>query len=760
MATLALSVAGSAVGFAVGGPFGPAVGRGLGALAGAYIDSQLFAPKKKAPPQGPRIEDLSVTVASYGQPIALAFGQKVRAGGVIIWNTDLVETPTTVRVKSGGKGGSRRQTTTTFSYSISVAVMLCEGEIDGVDQIYGDGKLIWDAAVGPAVGVDAIRVYPGTATQLADSFIASIEGAANAPAYRRVAYVVLQGLQLANHGNRLPRLEFVFRPGQESVAGAIAALAARAGLDTCDVASVTAPLPGYVVARQTSARAAIEELMQAYGLVGAAVPGGVTIKPRGVCGGGGMDAENLGTGSERPTEGDAWRMARAQPSDIPREITLQFIDSARDYQPSAVRSQRQDGLGESSAAFSLAVVLDPDTAQARVEQMHADQIATRNTVDGLFLPPSFSQIRPGDSVDVALDGIPRRITLTKATTGANMLVEVAGTEELAGTWLPYAAIAEKPTVPVQTPPAIVNTVLHLMDIPLLTAADDDPGFYYAVSGGNGWRSAAVLRSADGVDYSEIGYQNLAALAGTCQTTLPAGSWLTLDEASTLDVLMLQDDDELESVTDADLFNGANGALVGDEIVQFATATLIAPRTYRLSRFLRGRLGTDHHIATHAAAERFVLLSGLAGVERIADGIALRNATRQYKAVSLYQDAASVTAQPFANTCVGLRPYSPVNVLGARDGGGNLTVAWTRRSRIPTPMFFATPPLGEASELYEVEIMNGGTVVRTITGLTSPAATYTAAQQTADFGTLQPSVSVRVYQISATVGRSVARAATV
>jgi hypothetical protein len=48
-------------------------------------------------------------------------------------------------------------------------------------------------------------------------------------------------------------------------------------------------------------------------------------------------------------------------------------------------------------------------------------------------------------------------------------------------------------------------------------------------------------------------------------------------------------------------------------------------------------------------------------------------------------------------------------------------------------------------------MNGASVVRTLTSSTA-AVTYTAAQQTADFGAPQSSYTVRVYQISASYGR--------
>mgnify|MGYP000322962677 CR=1 FL=1 len=65
------------------------------------------------------------------------------------------------------------------------------------------------------------------------------------------------------------------------------------------------------------------------------------------------------------------------------------------------------------------------------------------------------------------------------------------------------------------------------------------------------------------------------------------------------------------------------------------------------------------------------------------------------------------------------------------------------------------PLGEDSEEYELEVYDGAgyaTVLRTLTGLATPEATYTAAQQTTDFGAPQSTVYVRVYQISAAIGR--------
>ena len=69
------------------------------------------------------------------------------------------------------------------------------------------------------------------------------------------------------------------------------------------------------------------------------------------------------------------------------------------------------------------------------------------------------------------------------------------------------------------------------------------------------------------------------------------------------------------------------------------------------------------------------------------------------------------------------------------------------------------PLGEESERYEVEIYSGLTLKRTLTA-TSPTVAYSAAQQVTDFGSAQSSVSVKVYQLSAVVGRGYPAAASI
>jgi hypothetical protein len=88
----------------------------------------------------------------------------------------------------------------------------------------------------------------------------------------------------------------------------------------------------------------------------------------------------------------------------------------------------------------------------------------------------------------------------------------------------------------------------------------------------------------------------------------------------------------------------------------------------------------------------------------------------------------------------------------------VTFEWIRRSRLEADSWVGEVPLSEEREAYAVDILNGAAVVRTIeTAL--PSAQYAAADEIADFGATQPNLTIRVAQLSATVGRGFAAQAT-
>ena len=217
--------------------------------------------------------------------------------------------------------------------------------------------------------------------------------------------------------------------------------------------------------------------------------------------------------------------------------------------------------------------------------------------------------------------------------------------------------------------------------------------------------------------------------------------------------------QLASVSDTALFAGANAAAVRRpdgawEVLQFANAELISDRTYALSRLLRGQAGTEWAMAAPLpAGAPFVLLDQ--HIVAIASGIDSLERALQLRIVAAGHGHADPTALalPLTPKATALRPLAPVHLKAARAAGG-VRFSWVRRTRIDGDNWVGEVPLGEDSEQYVLDILSGPTVVRSLI-VTAPMALYAGADELSDFGAPQSSLSVRVTQLSATVGRGIA-----
>jgi len=217
MATILFSAAGAAVGGSVGGTLAGlssvAVGRAVGATLGRVVDQKILGSGAQAVETG-KVDRFRLTNAGEGDPISQLYG-RLRLGGQVIWASDFEEISAT---SGGGKGGSSQPRTTEYSYSVNLAIALCEGEILRVGRIWADGEEI--------ASVDLnMTVYTGSKDQQPDPLMEAIEGTGMVPAYRGTAYVVMEALSLQQFGNRLPQFSFeVVRAEQRGAPGATHAL--------------------------------------------------------------------------------------------------------------------------------------------------------------------------------------------------------------------------------------------------------------------------------------------------------------------------------------------------------------------------------------------------------------------------------------------------------------------------------------------------------------------------------------------------------
>ncbi len=209
MATILLSAAGAALGAGFGGTVlglsGAVIGRAIGATLGRVIDQRLMGAGSEAIEVG-RVDRFRLMGASEGSSVAQIWG-RMRVGGQVIWATEFQENAR----QSGGKGAPKPKTTS-YSYSVSIGVALCEGQITRVGRVWADGLEIAPDSIN-------MRVYTGSEAQLPDPKITAVEGAGFAPAYRGIAYVVIEDLELSSYGNRVPQFTFeVVRAAQGAFA--------------------------------------------------------------------------------------------------------------------------------------------------------------------------------------------------------------------------------------------------------------------------------------------------------------------------------------------------------------------------------------------------------------------------------------------------------------------------------------------------------------------------------------------------------------
>ena len=200
---IALTIAGGAVGLFFGQP-------GLGATAGGIL-GQLISPNKKpklplASNDSLPLPDISIQTASYGQIIPLHFGRN-RLGGQIIWAKPIT-----------AKGSI---------YYASFAVAFCQGEISGFGKIWCDSVLFYDdtpaalpmGVYASKIRARSIRFYLGSETQLPDFLIEADIGQGKTPAYRNLAYIVFEELNLSQLGNRIPQISTEVLTHQKKPAG-------------------------------------------------------------------------------------------------------------------------------------------------------------------------------------------------------------------------------------------------------------------------------------------------------------------------------------------------------------------------------------------------------------------------------------------------------------------------------------------------------------------------------------------------------------
>jgi len=518
-----------------------------------------------------------------------------------------------------------------------------------------------------------------------------------------------------------------------------------------------------VITALEAPRASISTLARHFGFDAIESEGRIRFLMRGRIAGLSITPDNMVAPAS--AQGDVMELTRAQETELPQALKWQVARADEDYDAAQVEARRitVDTTRIASEAFPMAV--PPEEAERRCRRALMEAWVGRESA--VFrLPPSRLALDPCDVILLDHDGRLTEMRLASIADSDLRSVDAVRQDRAVYDLPP----GDPRPASLSTPMVFGAPDVILLDLPQLR--EDQPAHRpFAATHAKPWPGEmAVYRSAATDGFALLTTFGGRARIGVLAESFYAGPVSRFDLGNALVVDLFSG--TLESVTDITLLGGANALAVETgagqwEIIQAGNAELIAPERYRLTRLLRGQRGTENAVVSLVpiGARVIVLDATLASMPIAEADLGLPWNWRIGPASKPVSDDTFV-AIPFTPDGAGLRPFSVAHVeqpwRSARNPG-DLTIRWTRRSRslAADNSGMGDVPLAEDSETYEVDILDGSVVKRSLTTATN-SALYTAAQQTADWGApLGPgqTLSIRIFQLSALIGRGSGRSVT-
>jgi hypothetical protein len=749
------------------------LGASIGMALGGAID-----PPKGPTVSGPRLSDLTMQTNAYGAVIPRCYGT-ISVTGNILWieNNALKETITRNKSGgSGGKGGGGKKSATTsvsYSYSATFAVGLCQGPITGVRRIWISGNLIYDAGSSDPATITAsnaaatgFAIYLGTDAQSPDARMQATLGVANTPAFRGLAYIVFYDFQLAKYGNSLSGAQVKVEVVQaasitlDSVVSAECLLGLPLVSGDIDVSALSGNVVrGYRIASAAAIRGFIEPLQTAWPFdvrqhgyqIQFVFRGGASVVT--------IPASDLDARESSQNPGVQITTNREVDAQMPQRVAIQYIDLDREYDIGGQYAERMTTNTANLLTKDLPIVLTATEAAGKAEVLLYLMWLERFDLS-FALPPTYNHLEPGDVVTLTTPEGPVLLRLTEINYTSDGRVECKAKFSSSAVYTP-TAIGATPAV---TGPTTIIPVgpssYDLLDLPMILSLQSGGCFVAAMRGTlTGWEGGSLFSSTDaGASWIDL-YDVVApgSTMGVASNSLSSVDHRSVDSGSLLSVTL--SNGALSSVTRAQMLAGANHLAYGAdgrwEIIAAQTCTWVSGTSYVLSNLLRGRYGTEWAMGLHASGDALILLDA-DEVALIVSSTAAIGQPRLYRGITFDQDISTDGNRTFTYQGVNFKPYAPIYLTGAVDPSSNdWSLSWLARTRIVSGWRdYVYAESGESIEQYVVEIFADGTyaVLKRVLTVSTRAATYVSADQVSDFGANQSTLYLKIYQLSATVGR--------
>lgn len=462
----------------------------------------------------------------------------------------------------------------------------------------------------------------------------------------------------------------------------------------------------------------------------------------------------LGTTEDGQDPGDPFPLTRAQDADLASSVSVSYINPDFDYQTGTEKYRRQVTESQNDQTVDLVIATNSDHAMSVSMRICLNAYSERNK-RSCKVPRKYSRYSAGDGVTIeypeGTHGLYRLISVKDTGLSIEWECVPADSELFAITAVGATGYVGQEVTGLAPP-----TNMVLLDSPIMRDADNNAGLYVAAEGyGPGWRGYTLLVGDDDTDLQERGSVTTSATIGFAESALGNWSYNMLDGQNS--VVLNIGDGELNSTTEALLMTSrVNLALIGNdgrwEAIQFMTASSLGSGRFLIYGLLRGLYGTERFRGTHEANDKFVLMT-TAGMLRPNQDVGSLGQDKKYRPISIGRSRDSAPSQTFANTGIGLLPYSPWDPRKSKAASNDQTITWERRSRLSTNALRGIVPLGEATESYSIEFYTSSaftTLAGTLTS-TTKTLTITSAQQTAFGLTPGATLYVHIRQVSDVVG---------
>lgn len=473
--------------------------------------------------------------------------------------------------------------------------------------------------------------------------------------------------------------------------------------DSSELAGIT--VRGYTIAREASAKDCLGQLGGAYFFDGVESDYIVKFKLRGGDPVATITEKHMGFVADRDI---SLKETRAQELELPMRVSITYSDFDRDYQDGTQSAKRNTDPfptmhSHNEVKFELPIAMTA-TDSKRIADKSLKMAWSNRWNYSMKLPWEFLKYDPTDVINVATDeGNVYQMRIDKMDLGVDFTIDTSASSEKPAAYVSSVVGDPGSGVPIQQINVGGPCDFFMINSPMLRDADDTQGAisaYYvsakAKSPGD-FIAAYVFKATDAsaTEFESIDVVGTEPTWGLVTSALPDHYDYGVDTKTVLTVRIMSfgadlTPDILESITYDELLGGTkNAAIVGDEVIQFQTATPLGNGLYQLTNILRARRGTNYATQGHSAGERFILLTMDGSVLKEFNDASEWERTHYFKAVatgSYSEDALTVAVPMEPND---LRPYTP-EYIRAVDDGTNITIKFERRSRISNELTDGSP----------------------------------------------------------------------